>query len=83
MRERPAGISKGALRGLIFAYISIIAVVVASILYTQSVDRQSNQKWCEVLVPLDDAYSTSPPTTELGQKVARAMHDLRINFGCH
>ena len=67
---------------LIVAFISIVTVVIGGILYTQHVAHQSDLRWCELLIPLDDAYQKFPLSDELGQKMVAAVHDLRINFGC-
>lgn len=82
MSKHPAGISRGALYGLVFAYLGIIAVVFAGIAYTNYVQRESNRKWCEIIRPLDEAYITTPPTTEVGKKIASSLHGLNHDFGC-
>ena len=45
-------------------------------------EREADQRWCALLTTLDDAYSTIPPTSELGRKVANAIHALRTDLNC-
>lgn len=64
-----------------------IAVVIAGVIYTNVVARQSEQKWCGLVVTLDDSYATprpagSPPITAVGQRLMDEMHRLRGEFGC-
>jgi hypothetical protein len=69
-------------------YLAILALLVAaavgvnSIIYANSVARQSNRNWCSLVANLDDAYHQQPPTTELGRKIAADMHNLRVRLGC-
>lgn len=62
------------------------AVAIAGVIYTnstaESVTRESEQKWCGVVVTLDDAYSQLPPASPLGQRVADEMKRLRQDFRC-
>lgn len=56
-----------------------VSVGVLNLVYTNHVDRQ----WCGLLVTLDGAYSAGPvPQTEVGKRVAAAVHDRRVNAGC-
>lgn len=74
--------------------LSIFIVSVMGFFYTHSVDekrasseraarQQNNRSWCALLDPLDMAYSANVPTTELGQQVAVAIHNLAVDFGCN
>lgn len=69
-------------------YLAILALVVAvlvgvnSIVYANSVERQSNRNWCSLVTNLDDAYRQQPPTSDLGRKIAADMHNLRVRLGC-
>lgn len=75
-------IPRSILWSVMISYIASIAIGASSLLYANYVDRQSNQKWCSVLVPLDTPYTQAPPQSELGRKIAQAMHQLKIDFGC-
>jgi hypothetical protein len=72
---------------------SMLAVALAGLTYTSHVQRQadrrhdqivrdSERKWCEFVVVLDDAWSATPPQSPLGRQVAASLHTLRIDFGC-
>lgn len=69
-------------------YLAILALLVAaavgvnSIIYANSVARQSGRNWCDVVRTLDGAYQQNPPTTPLGRQLAADMHNLRIRLGC-
>lgn len=47
-------------------------------------ERKADQRWCKLLVPLDDSYKSNPnvQASELGRRVAAAIHDIRIETGC-
>lgn len=67
---------------MITALISAVAVSVGGVVYTGISTVNNNRQWCELLTTLDEAYSSIPPQSELGQKVARSIHKLKTNFGC-
>lgn len=75
-------ITKGALYGLIIAYVSVFVVAFVAIQYSNYVDRKSNQRWCSIITTLDDTYKQQPPSTVLGKKLAKDMHELRSEFEC-
>lgn len=61
--------------------LSLVLVIGASVAYTTYVSRQ----FCELITTLDDAYSDpalAPPTTEIGQKLARDIKKLRRDLRC-
>lgn len=47
-------------------------------------EREADQRWCKLLIPLDDSYQTDPRVqqSELGKRVAAAIHDIRAETGC-
>lgn len=47
-------------------------------------ERKADQRWCKLLVPLDDSYQKNPnvQATDIGRKVAAAIHEIRIETGC-
>lgn len=75
---------------LMSMFIGVAVSLGITLWYITVVDRQSDRdneandrKWCTLLVELDDAYSAGPrPTTEVGRRVADAIHQLRIDLGC-
>lgn len=71
----------------------MIAFAASSVLYAnvraeraerraEQIDRESNRRWCGVVVTLDDAYRQTPPQTPAGRKIAVDIAELRIEFGC-
>lgn len=67
---------------ILACFVSVVAVTISGIFYTNHVQRDTNRQWCELLRPLDKAYSETPPATELGRDVANALHSLYIKFNC-
>lgn len=68
---------------LIVIFVSSIAGSGVAILYAGHVDRQSNQRWCGLVVRLDDTYREKTPTSELGRDIANEFKQLRHDFGCN
>lgn len=70
--------------------VAVLAIGVGNLWYTNRLDHQSDsdneqndRKWCTLLTTMDDAYSSGPaPTTEVGRRIAAAIHQLRIDLGC-
>lgn len=67
---------------LVAILISVLVTVAATVVYTNSTARESERKWCSLVSTLDDAYRITPPTTEIGRKLARDIHTLRERFDC-
>jgi len=82
MNERRLPHNKGIIYAVLISLAASIVAAVVCIVYTGIVDRESNQQWCDLVVLLDKTYIETPPTTEIGRKVAEAMHTLRIRFEC-
>lgn len=61
--------------------VSVAGVVVAGV-STENTNDRNNAQWCDLLTPLDRAYSSAVPATELGRRVASAIHRLTGEFGC-
>lgn len=83
--EHPPGISRGALRGLIFAYVSIVAIILTGVLYVNYVNSRNDRRWCKVLIAIDEAYDqarNNPNTSPAGKHIAEEFHRLRIEFEC-
>lgn len=75
--------------GLVGMLISTLLLALSGFLYVnyqqasaQKAERENDRRWCQLLITLDQAYSTSPPTSELGRRVALAIHSLRTELGC-
>jgi hypothetical protein len=64
---------------LVVPFLLLLAV---SMLYTNFVQRQADQRWCALVVSVDDAYLATPPQTPVGEQIAEAMHQLRQELDC-
>lgn len=74
---------------LVTIVASILVLSICGVGYTTYVDgkrasaeREADRNWCTLLTTLDEAYSSAPPTTELGRRVAKAIRDLRLRLDC-
>ena len=63
-------------------YVSMLALAVGSVIYSNRVASSSTRKFCSVVVTLDDAYRSLPPTSPIGKKLALDMHQLRNQLHC-
>lgn len=74
-------------------FVVTIAFAGASVLYAnhaaeraaeraEQIDRESNRRWCTLLVTMDEAYRASPPATPAGKTMAAEVTRLRAEFGC-
>lgn len=68
--------------GLAVVLVSMFAMVAANMLYTNYIAEQDAQKWCHLLVTLDEAYQAQPPTSPTGRQVAADTHQLRLDLHC-
>lgn len=89
MRTRIANITKGRWYPVVVLFIVVITATALNFAYTNQVNnrtikegRENDQKWCEMLVTLDDAYSSTPPGSALGRKLAEDIHRLRVDLEC-
>lgn len=74
-------------RGLIVAWVvsflCMLGLTGGSMLYATNVDRNSNQKWCELIISLDERYQAIPPDAPVEAKdFANRIHHLRTNLEC-
>lgn len=67
---------------LVVTLLFTILAAAASMAYAARTAAESERKWCGVVGTLDDAYKQTPPQTPAGQKIARDIAQLRLDFGC-
>lgn len=67
---------------LLVTIAASILVGAASVTISLRSLHASNRKLCDVVVAQDDAYSTTPPTTPAGRRIASSMHKLRGDLDC-
>lgn len=65
---------------LLMVLLAALIVAGASILYTGQQQRESDQRWCDLLTTLDT--SDPPATTVRGREIQRQIHELRLGLGC-
>lgn len=62
--------------------LAMVVLILALFQYINYVQRQSDQRWCGMVVMFDNNYKTSPPPSALGQNIAKEFTKLRSEFGC-
>lgn len=68
--------------GIALTVLSPILAVVASTRISGGALAESEQRWCQLIATLDDAYRETPPATAAGLNVARGIADLRRDLNC-
>lgn len=64
-------------------YASMLALAVASVLWSAHLAEQSNRQWCGVLGVFHDAYASNPvPPTERGRDIQTQLESLYRDFDC-
>lgn len=66
-----------AVLAIVTALIVLFIGMLASFQYANYVNRQSNQKWCGIIVLFDDTYKEAPPPSDAGKKFAVEFSKLR------
>ena len=70
---------------LLIAFVSVLAVTISGIVYTNYVARENNRQWCSVLIAIDQAYEQvrdNPNASAAGKHIAEEFHRLRLEFHC-
>jgi len=67
---------------LVMVLFFAVLVGAGSVVYSNHVAAESQRKWCSLISTMDEAYSATPPTTEIGRKLARDIKSLRAEFDC-
>jgi hypothetical protein len=73
---------RSLLWALLVSFASALAVSIAGVVYTGHSNADRDREWCELLTTLDAAYSSTPPQSRVGTKVAEAIHRLTATFEC-
>lgn len=75
------------------SFFACLVIALAGVLYTNHVQRQAQQRaaverresdrrWCALLVDIGDSQRAVPPKTESGKRFAAEIDRLRREFGC-
>lgn len=83
MTKRRYTFDKRTVYMLVVIFASAMLAAASAIWYAGYVDRKSNQRWCGLVVRLDNTYQGATPTTELGRDIANEFKQLRHDFGCN
>jgi len=67
---------------LVLVFVSVLALSVSGVIYTNRVAEAEGRKLCSVFTLLDGAYRQAPPTTPTGQRFAAAIHRVVTDLGC-
>lgn len=68
---------------LAVVYVSMFAMSLVNILYTNHVAEQSNRQWCGVLRIYHDAAQTNPPpASQYGRDILAQLEQLYTDFHC-
>lgn len=64
-------------------YASMIALAVASVMWSAHVAEQSNRQWCGVLGVFHEAYARNPqPPTSRSGDIQSQLERLYVDFDC-
>jgi len=66
---------------LLIAFAATVLIAVTTIWYTNYSIARSNQKWCDLLVAVDNPIPPDPNNAR-AVSAAKKLHNLRIDFGC-
>jgi hypothetical protein len=74
---------------LVAVGVSVVLIAVTSVVLSQQARqeaqraaRESERRWCGLVVSLDDSYRVAPPQTPVGRRMAAELATLRAQFGC-
>jgi len=65
-------------------WAAMLALTVSNIFYTNVVQHQTEQKFCNVITPITAAYreTPTPPSTELGRLLKSRYEQLSKDLNC-
>jgi hypothetical protein len=68
---------------VILIFFALSTSITFSIVYTNRVDRESNQAWCDIINGLNDRYQKLEPNSDPnGLEFARQIAALKHRYGC-
>lgn len=63
--------------------VSVLAVAIAGVTYTNHVQREADHRWCELLVVLTGGPAPAPgPAGERARALGKLLVQLRDDLGC-
>lgn len=73
---------KWVLYPVLAAALSSLVMGGVAIEYANYVATRNQRQWCEIVVTLDDANKTNPPTDPISRHLAEEFSRIRNDFGC-
>lgn len=71
------------IRSLAVLVLLLISFTAVNLYWTSHIAKSEQQKWCGLLVTLDNADRNAPtPKTAFGRALVTDFRDLREGFGC-
>lgn len=65
---------------ILIGVISLVILMVSGASYGQWRDHQQDQRWCDLLVSLDQPIS--PKASQRSKDILAKIHKLRVDFKC-
>lgn len=82
-RQRSAIHRDRRVRSLAVLIVLLIIFTFVNLWWTSHIARSEQQKWCGLLITLDNADKHAPPPkTTFGRELVKDFSDLRHGFGC-
>jgi len=64
-------------------YFAMVVMAASSIIYTTISQHNTEQKFCDIVTSVNDAYKDYPePTTDLGRRLKSQYAQLESDLGC-
>lgn len=82
-RPQIYAIPRRLLTTILLVFVSLLIGVGASMFYTNYVDRNSNQAWCDIINGLHDRYDALPVgSSPEAEQFARHIAILKDRYDC-
>lgn len=82
-KRRIYATSRSLMLAIMFSYVGLFIVGGANLWYTNHVDRNSNQVWCDLINGLDARYSALPANASPDAiEFARQIAAIKKNYRC-
>ncbi len=68
---------------LLLIFFALSTSITFSIVYTNRIDRESNQAWCDIINGLDNRYQKLEPNADPDAlEFARDLKDIKTKYDC-
>jgi hypothetical protein len=76
------GISRSTWYLMTLIFVSMLALTVWNVWYTNHVAEQSSRRWCGTLAVFHRSYGQNPPQTQSGRDIRAQLDQLYSDFHC-